>query len=70
MNKTVYGRISHLSFTSSEWSNQNPILKAGEVGYDKSNKRAKIGDGATPWTSLPWASDYSEDMNITVSDFA
>lgn len=70
MSTTVCGRIAHLSFTSSEWASQNPVLKEGEIGYDETNKRTKVGNGVTPWTSLPWLSDYSEDTNVTVSDFA
>jgi hypothetical protein len=42
--------------TTSEWSNANPTLSAGEWGLDTSTKRYKIGDGLTLWNSLPYAS--------------
>lgn len=69
MSKTIYGRVSNLSFTSSEWSSKNPILKKGEVGYDTTLKLFKIGDGTSKWSSLPWSSDFSEDLGITVANF-
>ena len=30
----------------------NPILKDGELGYDRTNKILKVGDGATGWNGL------------------
>lgn len=32
------------------------ILYQGELGYETDSGRFKIGDGSTPWTSLPYAS--------------
>ena len=29
------------------------VLAEGEFGYDTTNKIVKIGDGETPWESLP-----------------
>lgn len=40
--------------TSANWESNNPILDKGEVAYDETNKRIKIGDGNTVWTSLPY----------------
>lgn len=39
--------------TSTEWESQNPVLAAGEFGYDTTNKITKIGDGSTRWNALP-----------------
>ena len=39
--------------TSAEWESQNPVLGAGKFGYDSTNKITKIGDGVTPWKTLP-----------------
>ena len=38
--------------TSTEWESQNPVLAAGEFGYDTTNKITKIGDGSTHWNDL------------------
>lgn len=36
---------------ASSWT--GVILQNGEFGYDTTNKIVKIGDGVTPWESLP-----------------
>lgn len=38
-----------------EWAEANPILAAGEPGLETDNHRFKLGDGVTPWASLPYA---------------
>lgn len=40
--------------SSSRWSSVNPILANGEPGYVYDNNKIKIGDGVTPWNSLPY----------------
>lgn len=46
-------RIQIRRGTSSEWESANPILASGELGYDSTNDRLKVGDGVTNWSSLP-----------------
>lgn len=38
--------------TSSQWSFYNPVLNAGEPGFDTSTQILKIGDGITAWNDL------------------
>ena len=38
--------------TAEEWASDNPVLAAGEIGYDTTNKITKIGDGVTAWNRL------------------
>lgn len=38
--------------TANNWLNKNPVLKAGEAGYDITNSVFKIGDGTTHWNDL------------------
>lgn len=45
-------RIKHRRDTAANWAAQNPVLSDGELGYDKTNKLLKMGDGATPWAGL------------------
>lgn len=40
--------------TASAWSTTNPVLAAGEPGWDRTNKKLKVGDGTTAWNSLPY----------------
>lgn len=42
--------------TSDNWTNTNPILAQGELGYEVDTNLLKIGDGLTAWTSLPYFS--------------
>lgn len=39
---------------SSEWQSANPVLALGEQGLDIDLMRVKVGDGVTPWLSLPF----------------
>ena len=41
--------------TAANWTSNNPILAAGEIGVETDTDKTKIGDGTTSWTSL----DYS-----------
>ena len=45
--------------TATEWSNANPTLAAGELGYDSTNDILKVGDGVTAWGSLAEADNQS-----------
>lgn len=41
------------------WESENPILRLGEPGVEMRTghpAKLKIGDGATPWTELPYSS--------------
>lgn len=42
--------------TAAEWVAANPVLQAGEIGVELSTPPTmKIGDGVTPWNTLPYA---------------
>lgn len=36
------------------WVMENPIIPDGEMAYDTTQHKMKIGNGVTPWMSLPW----------------
>tara|TARA_Y100000289_G_scaffold450_1_gene456 strand:+ start:6134 stop:7513 length:1380 start_codon:yes stop_codon:yes gene_type:complete len=38
--------------TATNWTNNNPTLLGGEIGYETDTGYLKIGDGSTAWTSL------------------
>ena len=42
--------------TASEWTTNNPILAAGEMGIETDTRKFKFGDGTTPWNTLAYAS--------------
>lgn len=45
---------------STKWTEINPILMEGEVGFEIDTKLRKIGDGVTAWNDL----DYLAAENI------
>lgn len=38
-----------------EWSDNNPVLANGELGYVVDQQVIKVGDGVTAWNDLPAA---------------
>lgn len=40
--------------TALEWTNANSVLHLAELGFETDTKKIKIGDGTTPWNSLPY----------------
>lgn len=40
--------------TAAEWELADPVLAAGEPGYETDTNQFKIGDGSTQWTLLPY----------------
>lgn len=48
-------RIQFRRGTSTQWSQANPILAAGELGYETDGKTIKFGDGQNRWNNLPVA---------------
>ncbi len=43
--------------TAQQWTDANPTLAAGEIGFETDNNRFKIGDGATAWSALDYFSN-------------
>lgn len=58
--------------TSANWiAAGNPVLAAGELGYDTDLKLTKMGDGVTAWNLLPSISAGSEpDLSSYVTSTA
>ena len=40
--------------TRSQWATLNPVLLAGEPGLESDTSNLKIGNGRSPWSSLPY----------------
>jgi len=45
--------------TASDWSTSNPILLAGEIGFETDTNKVKIGDGANYWNNLSYITSSS-----------
>ena len=56
--------------TAAAWASVNPVLAAGEFGLDRTEQRAKLGDGVTPWLELPWLVEVdSGDIEAAVASY-
>lgn len=51
--------------TASAWTSSNPILAAGEIGFETDTKKMKVGDGSTSWTSLTYTATDGDISGIT-----
>ena len=52
--KVLKTRIFMRRDSFDNWFNNNPILAIGQIGYDATIKKIKIGDGVTRWNNLPY----------------
>lgn len=41
--------------TSDAWTTTNPVLLRNEIALDLDTLGIKVGDGVTPWITLPYA---------------
>lgn len=41
--------------TAANWAAANPTLMDGEIGYDKTSNKFKVGNGSSAWSSLDYA---------------
>ena len=55
-------RIQFRRSTSSQWTAANPTLAQGELALELDTRKFKIGDGVTPWNSLPYNGVALEDL--------
>jgi len=43
--------------TASNWSTVNPVLEAGEMGFESDTNQVKVGNGYHAWNVLPYSFD-------------
>jgi hypothetical protein len=46
-----------------DWTNANPILAQGEIGFELDTNKIKIGNGSTAWNSLSYSGLVASDLN-------
>jgi len=51
--------------TAAEWTSANPVLAAGEWGFETDTKKGKIGDGSTVWSSLAYILGVGDIDGVT-----
>jgi peptidoglycan hydrolase CwlO-like protein len=50
-------RMQQRRGTAAQWTAANPVLGAGEIGFETDTNKFKIGNGSTAWTSLSYFVD-------------
>lgn len=43
--------------TAANWASVNPVLEAGEMGYESDTNQVKVGNGYHAWNVLPYSFD-------------
>ena len=54
---------------SAVWTKNNPVLAAGEPGYELDTGRLKIGNGTTAWVDLKYVGEDEVFSAERVEDF-
>lgn len=57
MTTAVTAKIQIRKGTAAQWTSANPILLAGEIGFETDTGKIKIGDGSTTWATLVYTVD-------------
>lgn len=47
-------RMQQRRGTAARWTEVNPVLALGEIGFEIDTNSFKVGDGITSWNSLPY----------------
>ena len=50
--------------SATNWTNANPTLGNGEIGFETDTLKVKIGNGSTAWTSLAYAKVGTADKIV------
>ena len=50
-------RMQQRRGTAAQWTASNPVLNAGEIGYESDTNKFKIGDGTNHWVALAYFLD-------------
>ena len=56
-------RMQQRRGTAAQWTSANPILNAGEMGWESDTNKFKIGDGTNHWADLDYFIDQSSTVN-------
>ena len=61
-------RIQFRRGTAAEWASANPVLAAGELGYETDTTKFKLGDGTKTWDILSYSGVTQADVEAAVAD--
>lgn len=55
--------------TAANWTSVDPVLAAGEFGFESDTNKLKCGNGSTAWSSLTYISGSIPTTSISGGDF-
>lgn len=61
-------RIFHRRGTAAQWSNVNPTLASGEIGFETDTGQFKFGDGISQWEDLSYFKNI-DDLGGNLDDY-
>jgi archaellum component FlaC len=64
-------RMQQRRGTAAQWDSADPILEAGEIGFESDTNKFKMGDGVNQWSDLDYfinESAISTDIEGAISD--
>lgn len=68
--RTLHTIIQIRRDTATNWTTNNPVLKAGEMGFETDSLKFKFGNGMAKWSELSYASASSVKTGTTAPDDA
>lgn len=68
MEKTIKVRLKQRAALAAEWTESNPILLLGEIGYESNTGYFKFGDGVSSWNSLKYTQYTFNELNVISSE--
>ena len=60
--------LRHRRDTAANWTSNNPVLEAGQIGYETDTLKHKWGDGVTAWNSLSYGGGSGGGGGISDGD--
>ncbi len=61
-------RMQQRRGTAQQWTDANPVLAAGEIGFETDTNQFKIGDGVNLWSALSYFKNL-EDLGGSLDDY-
>lgn len=64
--KIVNARLQNAYDSAENWSTNNPVLKAGELGIESDTGLHKVGNGTSAWNDLDYAGTDTAAVNALI----
>jgi hypothetical protein len=70
MTSIFKGSVQLAYHPSATWTASNPVLLAGQLGFESDTRNSKIGDGLTAWNLLPYTNNGGATQFASLTDRA